>query len=78
MKTHSIARHTVLGLASSLLLLALTTEANSQPKPESIIARSRRVQEKQALLLEQQAKTLATIEELQKKADQVRIFAKRG
>lgn len=78
MKNFSFARNSVLGLAAGVLLLAATPEANSQPKPDSILARSRRVQEKQTLLLQQQEKTLAVIAELQEKANQTRIFAKRG
>jgi hypothetical protein len=78
MKTRSFAQSTAVALAVCLFLASLTAEVNSQPKPESVIDRVKRAKDKQALLLEQQTKTIERIQQLQVEANQVRILAKRG
>jgi hypothetical protein len=78
MKTRHFTQSAVAGCAAAILLLGITPEVNSQPRQDSLLDVTRRVQQKQDMVAEQQAKTLARIAEIQKKADQTRIFAKRG
>lgn len=78
MKTLFSQRNIVLLQAAALLFLGLTVEVNSQPRTESVLSRTQRIQQKQSLVMEQQLKTLQKLEELKKDANQTRIFAKRG
>ena len=69
---------------AAMLFASLSTELNSQPKPNpagqkqpTIEERFQLLKQKNTLLLEQQSKTLQALDSLQKEVELVRKFSKR-